>query len=424
MSGKASGAAIAAALAIAFTISGCADDGGSPNPVTSVVVEPHALNLEVGGVAVVGATVTGGGDLSVDWYVDGVFGGDSISGSITQTNPATYSAPDTLPSEPEIVIKAVSRQNASKMDSCMVTLVFTTVYVDGMNGNDETGTGVIQNPVRSIARGIDIADSGMEVNVACGTYYEHDIDVKPGLFLVSQTGVPDCVTIDAEEQGRIFHFIDMDTTTTIRGFTITGGHPTGPVPQSAGGGASCDYASPVFTNCIFVGNTASYGGGVYCGNGAAPRFRNCTFAGNSAQEEGGGVSYAMNATSEIINCTFFGNSAGLDGGAVYTGFVCDITMKNSIIAFGGGGGTVQCYSAASAAHLTCCDLFGNSGGDWEGCISDQIDVGGNFSANPVFCDTLGGDFRLGDCSPCLPGNHPGGDDCGVIGAWPQGCTCE
>jgi hypothetical protein len=68
--------------------------------------------------------------------------------------------------------------------------------------------------------------------------------------------------------------------------------------------------------------------------------------------------------------------------------------------------------------LSCCDLFGNAGGDYVGRIGGQIGIDGNFSADPAFCDTLNGDFTLGDCSPCLPGNHPDGYDCGgIIGAW-------
>jgi predicted outer membrane repeat protein len=424
MSSKTRGPALAIVAVVGLIVAGCGDDGSSPKPASSVEVQPHTLNLEIGGAAVVTATVTGGGNRSVDWYVNGILGGHASCGCITQANPATYSAPDALPAEPGVVIKAVSCQNPSKADSCMVTLMFSTVYVDGMSGDDETGTGIIDNPVNSIARGIDIADSGMKVHVACGTYYENDIDMKAGVLLVGETGDPDCVTIDAMEQGRIFKCVDMDTTTAIRGFTITGAHPTGQVPHSTGGGAFCDNASPIFTECVFLDNTATYGGGVHCVNGAAPIFRGCTFAENSAEYDGGGLAYSTYASAEIVNCTFFGNYAGDGGGALYVGFACDIAIENSIIAFGRGGGTVRCYIHDSTVNLTCCDLFGNDGGDWEGCISDQIDVEGNFSEDPAFCDTLTGDLRLGDCSPCLPGNHPAGADCGMIGAWPQGCTCQ
>ena len=47
------------------------------------------------------------------------------------------------------------------------------------------------------------------------------------------------------------------------------------------------------------------------------------------------------------------------------------------------------------------------------------DINGNFSSDPLFCDTLGyGDYRLAANSPCLPDYN----DCGVlIGAYGAGC---
>ena len=36
-------------------------------------------------------------------------------------------------------------------------------------------------------------------------------------------------------------------------------------------------------------------------------------------------------------------------------------------------------------------------------------------------DPEGGDYTLNASSPCLPGNHPDGVDCGLIGALGEGC---
>jgi hypothetical protein len=69
--------------------------------------------------------------------------------------------------------------------------------------------------------------------------------------------------------------------------------------------------------------------------------------------------------------------------------------------------------------LTCCDVYGNQGGDWIGCIADQYGTAGNISADPLFCDPVAGDHGLvSPDSPCLPENN----ECGVlIGAHGLGC---
>jgi hypothetical protein len=79
---------------------------------------------------------------------------------------------------------------------------------------------------------------------------------------------------------------------------------------------------------------------------------------------------------------------------------------------------VRCYPERPSLTLTCCDLYGNAGGDWVNCVEEMYGVDGNFSADPLFCDPDVGDFRLKDCSPCAPAQNP---DCGLIGAWPVGC---
>lgn len=95
-------------------------------------------------------------------------------------------------------------------------------------------------------------------------------------------------------------------------------------------------------------------------------------------------------------------------------------VSKSIFAFNSGT-VVDPYVGIT---LGCCDVYGNTGGDFVGPLSGMEGVDGNFSADPRFCDIPSFDFSLEDCSPCLPGNHPDGYDCGsVIGALGVGCEC-
>ena len=71
-------------------------------------------------------------------------------------------------------------------------------------------------------------------------------------------------------------------------------------------------------------------------------------------------------------------------------------------------------------QLSCCDIFGNAGGDYVGCIEDQAGESGNISLDPLFCGPEIGDFTLSSASPCTPFSEPN-PECDQIGALPVGC---
>ncbi len=163
--------------------------------------------------------------------------------------------------------------------------------------------------------------------------------------------------------------------------------------NSAGNGAGLDLRGDavVITDCLFVGNAATRGGAAACWNDATPVFTGCTMVNNTASSQGGG-----------LYCT---------GDAV-------ATVERSIIAFNAGGGAVACASGGSAS-LACSDVYGNVGGDWTGCLADQAEIDGNFSLDPDFCPPSGdAAWALSSGSPCLPGNSPCGE---LVGAYGLGC---
>ncbi len=142
------------------------------------------------------------------------------------------------------------------------------------------------------------------------------------------------------------------------------GYATGGSPQRCGGGVYCDNSSPTFTDCFLRGNTASWGGAVFCGSNSSPSFSNCTINSNLAEEFGGGVHSGDGCSPTFMNCTIRGNYAVLLGGGVECGGVYggSVTLTNCTICdnrvdwWGGGG--ISC--SLLTATLTNCIISNNS----------------------------------------------------------------
>jgi hypothetical protein len=208
--------------------------------------------------------------------------------------------------------------------------------------------------------------------------------------------------------------------------------------------------------CDIAGNHASeFGGGIatWVWDDAVRIVSvvECTVVANSAGNRGGGMSSETSlsvigseirdneanglgggvycATGVFNGSTFIGNRASIGAGIYWPATSPDLRLQNSVIAFSEDGEAV--YGGSVPALVFCCDIYGNEGGDWIGCISDHFGINGNFSADPLICgwferyvpmfDPTGLRVTLHSDSPCLPGNHPDGNTCGLIGAYELGC---
>lgn len=181
--------------------------------------------------------------------------------------------------------------------------------------------------------------------------------------------------------------------------------------QSGGAVSVTDLPSPSITGCRFVGNSAVSGGAIAVRNGCQPSIVGCVVEANSAAQ-GGAIWFDFFSGGSVSSCTIVtGSSTGAPSGALFFSPLSNPSIVGNIVAFAALGSAVV-VGGGAAPSFGCNDVFGNAGGD---SIAGVIDLGTNFSADPLFCDSSGGDYTLQATSPCL--NRP---SCGTVGAFGAG----
>ncbi len=315
----------------------------------------------------------------------------------------------------------------------------------------------VPGEVPTIQAAIDSAIAEDSVLVAPGTYSESPkptvlgpsmLIMKFGVVLLSSGGAA-VTTLDAQGQGRVvfYSFCSQELgEARIEGLTITGGSAYGAVFCEAGrltiadcaitgnstlGVIARDCSETHLISCSVTGNSGggvallpsdigspaltvlsseisdNVGHGIKCdGDGAILGVQGSSVSRNS----GNGIQIGDFDSGSIIDCTIVGNhQAGIEFGGIYQ-------IARTIVSHTTLGPGLQC-GFSEDPFITCCDVWGNAGGDGFCGTSG----GGNFSLNPLFCDVDGGDYTLRANSPCLPGNHPQNEPCGLIGAFGAGC---
>ena len=147
---------------------------------------------------------------------------------------------------------------------------------------------------------------------------------------------------------------------------------------------------PRFENCRFFGNRAlvngsTGGGAVYTAGQSTPLFVNCVFVGNTTP--GGGGAIASNASSfTMVNCTLTQNTAGLGGGVHDNSG--QFNAFNSILwgnIAGGDNERKQIWTNVGTASVTNCTLP----------LLSVYAGNGNLIADPQFPALAGPDGAIG-----------------------------
>ncbi len=228
--------------------------------------------------------------------------------------------------------------------------------------------------------------------------------------------------------------MNIDQTTVLDGFIITGGNSndgghykgggifnhygsptianctfTGNSAYSRGGGMYDVDGSPTLINCAFIENSASYGGGIACSYGSSLTLTNCTFSKNVVSWYGGGIECWCASNLTAVNCTFNCNSAG-EGGGIYS-FNTNCTLINCIFSRNSavGGDRKEGYGGGMYSEV------GFPGGQ------TTIVMNCTFSGNSSVAETGGGIYYIGGSiiNCVLWGNHSssGVDESNQISMW-------
>ena len=309
----------------------------------------------------------------------------------------------------------------------------------------------------TIQAGIHAVSSNDTVLVEPGTYTgEGNRDIGFGgknIVLKSIAGAEQTI-IDVAAEVDNYHGGfriegDEDTSAVIEGFTIMNGYNS-----ELGSGIAVFNASLTIRNCIFKNNSATHGGALSClpdslssyhvnvydcvfennsadGYGGAfyayqsgvfVKIESCLFYDNSASA-GGAVAFIHKSRGKLLDCTIVSNYADLAGSGVYTfSSIESLDIENTIIAFNENAPAFNLHtSVPDGFSMSCTDVYGNEGGDYENAMLALLGINGNINADPYFCDTAADIYSLSKYSPCLPsaecqetmGAYE--DDCGICG---------
>ena len=306
----------------------------------------------------------------------------------------------------------------------------------------------------TIQSAIDVAVDGDTVEVAPGTYSgagNRDLDFNGKSIIVFSNGQTDATIIDCGGSSGAHHgafrFHSGETLESIvEGFTIInayfatdGGIDTGAI--------HCENSSPFVIACVIKNNNAH---GITTTGNATPAFFSCVITNNTghgvalglgAGATGGGtlnqvtiyhnkragitLPYTADSTRSFMNCTVVSNDSG---GVRFVGTNSDPNIVDTaytylyanIFAFNKVAGVQITGQYFPGITAYCNDVFGNPT-NWSNVSDVSVDTANNFSGDPKFCDTAGGQYTLLAGSPCLAG--PGNPCFSNIGAYGSGsCT--
>jgi len=293
-----------ALLATLAALSGCDSDGnGGPSAPMGLDVQLSGDEVQVTrSITAAAVGISGRDSLEVTWSVDGVVSGTDSVGTITQTNPATYTAPASVPQGGSVVIEARLASDASVSASDSLAVLFTVLHVDAEHGDDGSGTGTWAAPLKTITAALAGVAQGDTILVRPGV---HDVGLgeSPPYDIpanVTLRGVHrDSCTLFGDDMG--FSVVNLADEATLERFTI----------GNAGDGLYAVYTREA-GRIGWIRVSDPFEGVIRCyGQGSEAVIEDCVLE-NTRQRLGGqGMQLLWGCHATVRRCTLRGWSEGM-----------------------------------------------------------------------------------------------------------------
>ena len=277
-----------------------------------------------------------------------------------------------------------------------------------------------------IGTGLRPEDTSVRISIMfqdCGTCYLSTVMFQGATHVALQSVRTDFVIRDCRFEQNTSDFggaaISTANQLLLEGCIFIGNRAERGPDETNYGGALFLWGPATIRRCKFVDNYASEWGGAICSIGGELLVEDSIFYRNKALR-GAAV---MAADANIHGSTFALNEVLTGSGACLEPFYnADwfTPISQCIIAQTVNGWGIACGTSKT---LDCCDVWGNERGDYGGMWCDNGEWRGDFSADPLFCDSQNGDLGLLEGSPCVRGSH-GPVECGLVGARGVGCNAD